>query len=245
MEPRQEWTRYTKSPIVEVTCQLHFPDLLTIPASPPAAFQDKVRARYPHFAPTQDRRGYVFSRHDRQEYVTLTQNTLAVTLTAFSEWAEFRAACAGVETAFRTVYGSAVYTRTTLRYRSLFRPQAYGIAPLEWDQLINAAALGPLALPGMTGTLQGSRHDLVLALPDADGTDRFRLVHGFVTVTEPAQGRPSGEPGYLLEQEYFSIDPLQPQQLAPRLDRFNQEAARFFKHCVLEQLHTAMLPLAA
>ena len=41
---------YEKNQLVEVICQLRFPAILSIDSETPAAFQEKVRARYPRYA---------------------------------------------------------------------------------------------------------------------------------------------------------------------------------------------------
>ena len=43
-EPR---VRYENPQLVEVICQLRFPEILTINASEPAAFQERIRRDYP------------------------------------------------------------------------------------------------------------------------------------------------------------------------------------------------------
>lgn len=245
MDQTEEWDRYANSPFAEVTCQLNFPDILTITSTSPAAFQEAIRAEYPLFQPTQDRLGYIFSRQDRQGHIALTQNTLSITSASFAGWVQLRKTCAEVEAAFRGVYGPAPYRRTGLRYRSLFRPYAYGITQLEWGTLINAKVLGPFAVPNVDGMLHGSRHEIAMTCPGGGGADRFRLIHGFVTVTDPSRRERSGEPGYLLEQEYFTTAPLSPEHVPEQLDRFNGEALRFFRLCILEPLHRSMAPAAA
>ncbi len=245
MESSQGWGRYEKSPMVEVAFQLHFPEILTILTAPPAAFQERIRAEYPLFQATQDRRGYVFAQQDRQAHVTLTYNTLTMTLSSFNEWGEVRQRFSNIESAFRAAYNPALYNRTGLRFRSLFRPHSYGISKLEWVKFVNGNVLGPFAVPNVKGMLASSKHEVVMSLAEGTGSDRFHLTHGFVTVTEPSKNQRSGEPGYLLDQDYFTIESLQPERAMTRLDRFNEEAARFFRLCVLDPLHQAMMPLAA
>ncbi|MFR1260789.1 MAG: TIGR04255 family protein [Oscillospiraceae bacterium] len=41
---------YRRSPLIEVICQLRFPDILKIEAHEPADFQDAIRQVYPQYA---------------------------------------------------------------------------------------------------------------------------------------------------------------------------------------------------
>ena len=46
-EPR---VRYAKNPLAEVICQLRFPEILTIEANVPAAFQEAIREEFPLYS---------------------------------------------------------------------------------------------------------------------------------------------------------------------------------------------------
>jgi uncharacterized protein (TIGR04255 family) len=102
---------------------------------------------------------------------------------------------------------------------------------------------GPFRFPGHKGHLQGSRHDVVVSLPDS--SDRFRLVHGFVQYREANQANQPGEPAYLLDQDYFTTQQQDWTGVFPTLNRFEQEAGQFFRLCVTDQFHQAMVPKAA
>ena len=47
MFSNEERMIYAKRQLVEVICQLRFPEILSIDASEPAAFQDRIRREYP------------------------------------------------------------------------------------------------------------------------------------------------------------------------------------------------------
>jgi hypothetical protein len=54
-----------------------------------------------------------------------------------------------------------------------------------------------------------------------------------------------GEPAYLLDQEYFTTQRLEWTTLMTTLDRLEQETGQFFRLCVTDQFHQAMVPKAA
>ena len=134
-------------------------------------------------------------------------------------------------------------SRASVRFQGLLRPKSYGLTKIQWASLINAKVLGPFSLPGQNGQLQGSRHEVVVTLPPS--SNRFRLVHGFVEAREPGQANQPGEPAYLLDQDYFTTQRVEWATLMATLEEFEQEAGRFFRLCVTDQLHQAMVAKAA
>jgi uncharacterized protein (TIGR04255 family) len=229
--------------VADVICQLTFPDILAIAAEAPAAFQGKVRKDYPIFQVTQDRRGYTFSNQDRTWQIVLTQDSVAVVATQYAGWAGFRKTILDVSSAFQDVYQPPFFSRVGLRFRSLFRPSQFGVAKPDWKTLINPKVLGPFSIPEVAGQVQGSRHEIVMTF--APGQDRFRLIHGFVSVMDQGSNGKPGETSYLLDQDYFSIQQVACSDAAAKLDHFEREAGRFFGLCVLDTLHQAMAPKAA
>lgn len=237
------WEQYHHSPFLTVSCRLHFPPILTISRDLPAPFQEKLRKDFPLFQPTQDRRGYRFGTQDGAKEILLTSESLAVSTIHFTSWREFQENIAAAVEALRTCYEPAFCTRVNLRFQGLLRPSRYGVTKIHWASLINAKVLGPFSLPGQTGQLQGSRHEVVVTLPPS--SNRFRLVHGFVEAREPGQANQPGEPSYLLDQDYFTTQRGEWSALMATLDQFEQEAGRFFRLCVTDQLHQAMVQKAA
>lgn len=237
------WGQYRLSPFLSVTCQIQFPAILTISRELPASFQDKMRKDYPLFQATHDRKGYRLGSQDAQHELILLPDALTLVSGHYDGWPDFHARIAAAVHALQACYKPAFCARVSLRFQGLLRPVRCGLTAIQWPALINAAVLGPFALPGQQGALQGSRHEVVVALPNSP--DRFRLTHGFVEVREPGQTDRRGEPAYLLDQDYFTTQRVEWAALQDTLGRFEQEAGQFFRLCVSEQLHEAMLPQAA
>jgi len=237
------WGQYHHSPFLMVSCRLQFPPILTISRELPAAFQEKLRKTFPLFQPTQDRRGYRLSTQDGVHEILLTPESLAVSTTRFTGWQEFQKKISAAVEALRTCYEPAFCSRASVRFQGLLRPKSYGLTKIQWASLINAKVLGPFSLPGQNGQLQGSRHEVVVTLPPS--SNRFRLVHGFVEAREPGQANQPGEPAYLLDQDYFTTQRVEWATLMATLEEFEQEAGRFFRLCVTDQLHQAMVAKAA
>ena len=237
------WGQYEHSPFLSVTCQIQFPVILTISRELPAAFQERLRKDYPLFQPIQDRQGYRLANRELQREILLLPDSLAVVTGRYPGWQDFRTQISAAMSALQACYEPAFCTRANLRFQSLLRPALCGLKQIQWASLINAKMLGPFSLPGQKGPLQGSRHDVVVALPGS--SNRFRLVHGFVQYREAAQANQPGEPAYLLDQDYFTTQQQDWAGVFSILDRFEQEAGQFFQLCVTDQFHQAMVPKAA
>ncbi len=240
---KSAWGQYHHSPLLTVSCRLQFPPILTISRELPATFQEKLRKDFPLFQSTQDRRGYRLGSQDSAHEILLRSESLVVSTTRFTSWREFQGNVTAALDALRTSYDPAFCARANLRFQGLLRPKSYGLTKVQWGSLINAKVLGPFSLPGQSGQLLGSRHEVVVTLTPS--SNRFRLVHGFVQVREPGQATQPGEPAYLLDQDYFTTQQLEWAGVFSTLDRFEQEAGKFFRLCVTDQLHQAMEPKAA
>ncbi|MDH4244314.1 MAG: TIGR04255 family protein [Nitrospira sp.] len=237
------WGQYEHSPFLSVICHIQFPVILKISQELPASFQEVLRKDYPLFQPTQDRRGYRLASQEHAREILLLPDSLTVMTGRYAGWKEFRARISAAMSALQTCYEPAFCARANLRFQSLLRPVRCGLTKFQWASLINAKVLGPFSLPGQKGQLHGSRHEVIVALPDSE--DRLRLIHGFVQYREAGRADQPGEPSYLLDQDYFTTQQLEWAGVFSRLDRFEQEAGRFFRLCVTNQMHQAMVPKAA
>ncbi len=237
------WGQYEHSPFLAVTCQLQFPVIAAISRELPTTFQERLRNDYPLFQPTQDRRGYRLGHQESTREILLLPDSMTVMTGRYAGWPDFRAQISAATSALQTCYEPAFCARANVRFQSLLRPSLCGLTKFRWASLLNNKVLGPFSLPGQKGQLQGSRHDVVLSLPNS--ADRFRLIHGFVQYREAGQTDQPGEPAYLLDQDYFTTQQSEWGAVLSTLDRFEQEAGQFFGLCVTDQLHEAMVPKAA
>jgi uncharacterized protein (TIGR04255 family) len=237
------WGQYEHSPFLSVTCHIQFPVILKIGQELPASFQERLRKDYPLFQPTQDRRGYRLASQENAHEILLLPDSLAVVTGRYTGWPEFRTQISAARNTLQACYEPAFCARVSLRFQNLLRPILCGLTKIQWASLINAKVLGPFSLPGHKGQLQGSLHEVLVALPES--SDRFRLTHGFVQYRDAAQANQPGEPAYLLDQDYFTTQRLEWAGVFSALDRFEQEAGQFFRLCVTDQFHQVMVPKAA
>ena len=86
---------YEKNQLVEVICQLRFPAILSIDSETPAAFQEKVRARYPRYAVMTEKkngapdiRNHAFISGDAKHKISLTREFIAFSTMGYADWTE-------------------------------------------------------------------------------------------------------------------------------------------------------------
>ncbi|MFZ3012899.1 MAG: TIGR04255 family protein [Nitrospira sp.] len=237
------WEQSPHSPLLSVTCQVQFPVILKIGQELPAAFQEQLRKDYPLFQPTQDRQGYRLAGQSNDQEILLLPDSLTVMTSRYSTWSQFQTQVSGAIRALQACYEPAFCSRASLRFQNLLRPTLYGFTKIQWAALVNPKVLGPFGIPGHKGQLQGSRHDIVVSLPES--SHRFHLVHGFVQYRGAKQAAQAGEPAYLLDQDYFTTQRLEWTDVRSTLDQFEQEAGRFFRLCVTDHFRQAMVPKAA
>ena len=149
---------YEKNQLIEVICQLRFPDILKIEAQEPYAFQDAIRGEYPQYAkkveqlPPQQAGGkltpqgtvnnYQFISADSQWKVSLTKSFIALSTHGYTRWEEFAQRLDRILAAFIQAYQPAYFSRVGLRYINAFRKAELGLENAQWRELIQPGYLG-------------------------------------------------------------------------------------------------------
>jgi uncharacterized protein (TIGR04255 family) len=134
--PKVEDIPLRKPPLVDVVCQVRFPPILAITATPPVAFQDRVREAFPHL---EAEHGLVVelpgpgSPHERPQVggtttvyrfrsttgtaaISLGQDFVAVSTSDYRGWPGFSDLIRLAVEAAQTAYRPADATRVGLRY---------------------------------------------------------------------------------------------------------------------------------
>ena len=105
MFSNEERMIYAKRQLVEVICQLRFREILSIDASEPAAFQDRIRREYPQYekkieqlppqmvngkpVPQGTVNNYQFVSAEGQWKISLTKGFIALSTYGYTRWEEF------------------------------------------------------------------------------------------------------------------------------------------------------------
>ena len=152
---------YRRNQLLEVICQLRFPEILKIETQEPADFQDAIRQDYPQYGkkieqlPPKNVGGkmveqgtvnnYQFVSADGMWKISLTKSFIALSTTRYSRWEEFAKRLDFVLAAFIKTYQPAYFVRVGLRYINAVNKKALGLADTPWRELIASGYLGLMA----------------------------------------------------------------------------------------------------
>ena len=262
--PKDERYLYTRSPLVEVICQLRFPTILTISAKAPAEFQEAIRGEYPQFvarqefpppkvngvgtpnASLQQQPGvtnYNFISADGKWKVNLTSDFIALSTIAYPQWEEFAQRLDFLLAQFIRIYQPAWFDRIGLRYLNAFSRKAVGMEDLLWDDLIQSQWLGILEEPDVDeAAVNKCSVDIETLLSDG-----CRLkVHagpGMMRKNIPGQPSPSSETRFILDCDVSVNGKLEPPHIPTKLEDMHLWADRLFRGAITRELHEAMGPL--
>ena len=118
---------YAKRQLVEVICQLRFPEILKIDVSEPADFQERIRRDYPQYekkieqlppqmvngkpVPQGTVNNYQFVSAEGQWRVSLTKGFIALSTYGYTRWEDFAQRLDRVLAAFIETYHPSWFTR--------------------------------------------------------------------------------------------------------------------------------------
>lgn len=245
---------YQNNTLDEVVCQLRFPTILRIGASPPADFQDAVRESYPLFVvksspqlppnlPPEIARmldadlsssgsAYEFSTEDQSWKLSLTNEFVALTTNNYRRWEDFRTHLEAPLKFLQQIYSPSFYVRIGLRYRNVIDRSALGIE-CDWNDLITPHILGELSTDGIGDRIETAARDVVIRL---ENSGKVRLQHGLHVNKETKQNV------YVIDADYHTAQRTEVDNAIATLDRFNAESGHLFRWCITERLHKAMDP---
>ncbi len=134
---------FKRRQLLEVICQLRFPDILKIESTDPAEFQDRTRGRISAVSekggaaapqivngkpvPQGTVNNYQFISEDSQWKVSLTKGFVALSTHGYLRWEEFAKRLDRVLAALIQLYQPAYFTRVGLRYINAIDRAALGL----------------------------------------------------------------------------------------------------------------------
>lgn len=242
---------FQKNTLTGVTCQLNFPPILKIAHEVPSAFQDAVRVQYPLFetrpivsmlmtpgsalpAPSVTN-SYVFLSMERptpQATLALTQESLALTTTAYRRRSEFFAQLQKPLDALQGIYSPPFLTRTGLRYQNLISRKGLGLEGHPWHGLLRPAFLG-MAAASEVAELITVDYAQIQFPADAG---RVILQHG-LTMNAATQ-----EQCYLIDIDVYTDERVELQNVTDIFKQLNMDAIRLYHWCLSDTLKAALDP---
>lgn len=242
--------KYNKAPLVETIFQIQFPEILKISAEQPAAFQEKIRDKYPLFnqkiingtitplgLPVESLpsiKNYEFLNSAGNTKVVLTNTFVAVSTLAYTQWEDFKKNCIEIVNITNDVYKLNVIQRIGLRYKDLIVRSKWALKERPWKELIKAEYLGALSEED-ENLISHYVLDYEIKNP-AD--DVYAHNH-----RELVQERQTLEKSLLIDNDYYRLGIFKAEDVDSISDKLHENASLFIQNVFTNQLEQAMEPL--
>lgn len=254
-EPR---VRYAKNQLAEVICQLRFPEILTIEANVPAAFQDAIRDEFPHYsvrkeAPLPKLTGtpgnlqvqkqpqinnYQFVSADGAWRINLTSSFISLACNRYTCWEDFASKLDKHLAAFIKIYRPAFFVRVGLRYMNFISRTALGMDGTPFKELLQPQYLGLLADEEvLEASTTRNAVDAELAIR---GGCRVKLHAGPGLVKR--NGQADKEVKFIFDQDLYMPGNVAVNLSAGALQTLHAQADSIFRGAITDTLHDAMEP---
>lgn len=235
---------YSKNQLIEVICQLRFPEILSIETNIPAAFQEAVRDRFPIYNVRKENNGdrqtnnHQFSTADGALRINLTSKFISLSCNRYTCWEEFAAILDKPLVSFIQIYKPAFFERIGLRYMNIISRKELSIEEYSFNELINSPYCGILCVDNILET------DTSLCSMDADiaiqGGCRLKLHSGLGKITQNGHADP--EIKFILDEDFYMQGNVAVNTSAGALQTLHCQAYPFFRSAISKTLHDAMEP---
>jgi len=233
---------YERNPLAEVICQLRFPEILSIETELPAAFQERIRDKFPQYSlrkeglPGKQTNNYQFSTADGTVRVNLTSKFISLASTRYRCWEEFAGLLDKPLAAFIQIYKPAYFERVGLRYLNFISRRDLGLEGVPFRDLIADCYLGILSQDEVleNATLR-STVDADTALR---GGCRCKLHAGPGTVRRGP--KPDPEPKFILDLDLYMPGNVDVKLSAGALETLHGQSYGLFRGAIKDTLHEAL-----
>ena len=249
---------YRNNQLHEVICQLRFPEILTIGANVPVAFQEAIRDEYPQYAAHQEaappkitgRPGafqlknqpesvnYQFSSADGVWRVNLTSKFISIACSRYTSWEDFAGRLDKPLAAFIKLYKPAYFERIGLRYVNVISKKALNLEGTPFKELIADCYLGILAEEDVQET-STTRCSVDVELSLRGGCNaKIHAGPGLIK----RSSRPDPEVKFIFDQDLFLPGKLPVNLSTGSLQMLHSQAYSIFRGAITDTLHDAMEP---
>ena len=258
MFSRDERCYYMNNQLGDVICQLRFPEILSIGAQAPVAFQEAIRDEYPQYSALQETPAprltgapgnftvenqpttvnYQFISEDGVWRINLTSKFISLACNRYTSWEEFAGKLDKPLVAFIKTYKPAYFERVGLRYLNFFSRSSLGLQNIPFSELINPIYLGPLADEEVS-EVQSGRCTVEAELNLKAGC-RLKLHAGPGMVKRGKQSDP--ELKFIFDQDLFMPGKVPVNMTTGALNTLHTQAFSIFRGAITDTLHDAMAP---
>lgn len=249
---------YLNNQLGDVICQLRFPEILTIGANVPVAFQEAIRDEYPQYTALQETPAprlsgtpgnfkvenqpttvnYQFVSEDGVWRINLTSKFISLACNRYTSWEEFARKLDKPLVAFIKAYKPAYFERVGLRYLNFFSRSSLGLQNVPFSELINPIYLGPLADEEVSEAQSG--RCTVEAELNLKAGCRLKLHAGPGMVKRGGQA--DQELKFIFDQDLFLPGKVPVNMTTGALNTLHAQAFSIFRGAITDTLHDAMAP---
>lgn len=249
---------YRANQLGEVICQLRFPEILTIGANVPVAFQEAIRDEYPQYSAHKENPApriigtpgnltlenqpstinYQFVSADGAWRVNLTSKFISLACSRYTCWEDFARRLDKPLAAFIKVYKPAYFERVGLRYLNFFSRKALNLEGVPFRDLIAPCYLGPLS-DEEVNEAASSRCNVDAELAIRGGC-RVKLHAGPGLVKR--NGQSDQEVKFIFDQDLFLAGKVPMNMTTGALQTLHAQAYSIFRGAITDTLHDAMEP---
>lgn len=254
-EPR---CKYQSNQLAEVICQLRFPDILTINANEPAAFQDAIRGEFPQYNSTLESAAprvtgtpgnlqltqqkptvnYQFTSADGIWRVNLTSKFISLTCNRYTNWESFAKRLDIPLAAFIKVYSPAYFQRIGLRYLNFISRNNLSLTDTQFSDMIQPQYLGLLSDDEISeSAATSSGVDAEIAI---QGGCKVKIHAGPGLITR--NGISDKEVKFIFDQDLYMSGNIPVNYSAGALETLHSQAFPIFRGAITDLLHDAMDP---
>lgn len=249
---------YRSNQLASVICQLRFPEILTIGANLPVAFQEAIRGEFPLYSTRQEFpapklsgvpgnlnvqkqepvTNYQFASADNVWTVNLTSKFISLSCSEYTRWEDFAAKLDKPLAAFIQIYKPAFFERVGLRYMNFFSRKELGLEGVPFANLFQPCYLGLLAEEDVVES------SLLRSSVDSEVTLRGGCrakIHAGPGLTKK-QGKPDPEIKFVFDQDLYMAGNVPVNVSAGALETLHRQADSIFRGAITKQLHNAMEP---
>ena len=250
--------QYFNNQLAEVICQLRFPEILTINAAPPAAFQEVIRKEYPQYSVSVETtapkvnntpeglrlenqpaiNNYRFASADGIWRVNLTSRFISLACSRYTNWETFAKRLDMPLAAFIKTFKPAYFERIGLRYLNFISRKDLGLEGVPFSELFEPPYLGLLGDETMqeTSALRSSVDAEIVI----QGGCHAKIHAGPGIVKR--NGQTDAEVKFILDQDLFMTGNIPVNHSAGALETLHRQAYPIFRSAITDKLHNAMEP---
>ena len=249
---------YRSNQLGDVICQLRFPEILSIGANLPVAFQDAIRDEYPQYSARKESPApkitgtpgnlslenqpatinYQFTSSDGAWRVNLTSRFISLACSRYTCWEDFAGKLDKPLAAFIKIYKPAYFERVGLRYLNFFSRKALELEGSPFSQLISPCYLGPLAEEDVNEA--SSTSCKVETELNIRGGCRVKIHAGPGLVKRG--GQQDNEIKFIFDQDLYMPGKVPVNLSAGALQTLHGQAWSIFRGAITDTLHDAMEP---